>query len=317
MPNAGPTHSRRDIEDLIGHWLSEHIRRVVHTIGPDQILAIDFGAAGDDADLLLATIHAKFGTDFSELDADAGFGTDEWTPVAGNAGLPSLCELIVPKALRVFGDGGPPPGMAFDPWVDAMVRVSDLVEAIEHGAWAHRDRPRTVPEARLDPLSERPGTPPFADITAANLRAVHHYLRTLRAQIRHPGVPLPEHAWRNPVNGFRRLQPIRCPWCDRRELVSLDPSRFGDWSYTCLACGGDSTLLNWSHAITKATNRLRVDAAFALLLALGAAAWLCSLPGTFILCMLAALVYAFFLMTGRGQTRRLPGGAPPRPPEHP
>lgn len=305
------TPSKREAEDFVRHWLSEHFGFRAETLHRDHILPIDLGVTGVHGDQLIAALHEKFGTDFSELDADAGFGIEDRTPTGGLATIGQLLRDTVPRAPERPHQEIDGPHL--DPWEEAWVRVGDLIDAVRLGSWPAGSgrRPRRV--GRQGTPGQQPGKPPASVIGTLGRVSGRAFTNRTREQIARPGF-LPNRALRVPWRGFRRESALRCPWCGRRELVFLD-TRFGDHDFTCAACDRDATLRCWSRALVRLSAFLGFGAHIAVVVVVPAVPWLLGWKIVGAWCFLAALTFGFFLMTGLGQARRLPDGARPRSPD--
>lgn len=303
-----PARSKQDVEDFLRLWLADNFGFDENVLFPEQLLAIDFGVSGEDSRFLLEELHQRFGTDFSELDHDAAFGVDISPPVGLAMVHYYLGELLALRILQSVGVTGLrsslPPLVV--PGRDGWMCVGDLVDAVARGAWTGR-----VSSQRYGSIPRRAprGRRVAGAVGAYNRVASAVIADCTRGRVTRPG-RLPDRAFRDPEEGFHRERRIQCPWCLRRELVALDlPGP--DWIYACLDCGGLAALLDWSRTMRTFLGGYGIRL---LLLAMPGIPFLLHWPGATLLGLFASLGIGGYLLTGVGQTRRLPGGAPPQPP---
>lgn len=298
------TASREEADDFIRRWLSDGFGYAAGAIDPGHGLAADLGVTGVHADSLLLALHERFGTDFSALDADAGFGIEDRTLSGGLYTLGSIVRHAVQPARRASRHDG---DRTSDEWLGALVTVGDLVEAVHRGAWVSRSNSRW-PEIHAP--GGDPGKPLMQALGMLGRVSGRAFAERLRHQIVRPS-PLPERARRFPESGFRREQALRCPWCERRELVVLE-ERFGGYDFTCLGCGKDSTMRAWSRWIHGLPTILDISP---VLIPLFGLVTLIHFMGHEIIALgslPAVIAIVSFLSSGIGQTRCLPEGATPK-----
>lgn len=307
-----PHPSRQDAEDFICAWLSGHFGYRPESIHPDHVLPVDLGVAGVHGDLLLGALHERFGTDFSELDADAGFGIEDRSPSGLIVTTVSFLDRTVHGPPDDEGKTDADGEAVTDEWQDAWVRVGDLIDAVHRGRWIpgtahrrHRDRPPGAPA--LDP-----GKPVASALGALGKVSGRAFAEHLRSRISRPAT-LPDRAPHLPASGFRRDPVARCAWCDRHELIYLD-ERFDLYDMTCLACGKDSTMTWFTRWMVRLPTVFGLHMLFIVLFGGSALVYLAGHELIALGSLPVTLGILFFLSTGVGQFRRLPGGAKPKHP---